>query len=46
MEKRRKEEWVGLRGVGRRAATRAGEQKRGRRIGGGGSGGIEREGEV
>ena len=26
--------------------TRAGEQKRGRRIGGGGSGGIEREGEV
>jgi hypothetical protein len=43
-EERRKQEWVGLRCVGRRAAARAGEQKRGRRIRWGGSGGIEREG--
>ena len=34
---------MGLRGVGRRAAARAGEQKGGRRIRGGGRGGIEGE---
>ena len=36
----------GVEGVGRRAAARRGEQKRGRRVEGEGSGGIEREGEV
>ena len=41
----RRKGWAGLR-CGEEVATRAGEEKRGRRIRGGGSGGIEREGGV